>query len=227
MACLPDPRAAANRIKRVLHAVFEATFNFDLEECLKKNLGRRSCGSKTRRDHEVHRGLCHSGRARRTCHSHQLRRHGGAPSAGSGDRQRRFGRRRARIGTRRGKSKGRSSDRCSTSSAPTIRPIRTPRPSARSSCRSPRSAKAAAKRRVDRSERNRRNRLPIPKNLPRNPRSPRRPRPRRRKSRPSRKRPAPPRRNFPRAKSRGLGGTFQAQTAVRESARGMRDVIQP
>ena len=32
MACLPDPRAAANRIKRVLHAVFEATFNFDLEE---------------------------------------------------------------------------------------------------------------------------------------------------------------------------------------------------
>jgi endonuclease III len=39
MACLPDPRGAANRIKRVLHAVFEATFNFDLEECLKKNLG--------------------------------------------------------------------------------------------------------------------------------------------------------------------------------------------
>jgi hypothetical protein len=39
MACLPDPRAAANRIKRVLHAVFEATFNFDLEELRKKNLG--------------------------------------------------------------------------------------------------------------------------------------------------------------------------------------------
>lgn len=39
MACLPDPRAAANRIKRVLHAVFEATFNFDLEERRKKNLG--------------------------------------------------------------------------------------------------------------------------------------------------------------------------------------------
>jgi endonuclease-3 len=39
MACLPDPRAAANRIKRVLHAVFEATFNFDLEDRLKKNLG--------------------------------------------------------------------------------------------------------------------------------------------------------------------------------------------
>jgi endonuclease-3 len=39
MACLPDPRSAANRIKRVLHAVFENTFNFDLEEKRKKNLG--------------------------------------------------------------------------------------------------------------------------------------------------------------------------------------------
>ena len=39
MACLPDPRAAANRIKRVLHAVFETTFNFDLEDLRKKNLG--------------------------------------------------------------------------------------------------------------------------------------------------------------------------------------------
>jgi hypothetical protein len=39
MARLPDPRAAANRIKRVLHAVFEATFNFDLEDLKKKNLG--------------------------------------------------------------------------------------------------------------------------------------------------------------------------------------------
>jgi endonuclease-3 len=39
MACLPDPRIAANRIKRVLHAVFEATFNFDLEDRRKKNLG--------------------------------------------------------------------------------------------------------------------------------------------------------------------------------------------
>ena len=39
MACLPDPRSGANRIKRVLHAVFEATFNFDLEEYRKKNLG--------------------------------------------------------------------------------------------------------------------------------------------------------------------------------------------
>ena len=39
MARLPDPRAAANRIKRVLHAVFEATFTFDLEAHRKKNLG--------------------------------------------------------------------------------------------------------------------------------------------------------------------------------------------
>ncbi len=39
MACLPDSRSAANRIKRVLHAIFEATFNFDLEEHRKKNLG--------------------------------------------------------------------------------------------------------------------------------------------------------------------------------------------
>jgi endonuclease III len=39
MACLPDSRAAANRIKRVLHAVFEATFNFDMESLRKKNLG--------------------------------------------------------------------------------------------------------------------------------------------------------------------------------------------
>ncbi|MEN6408004.1 MAG: hypothetical protein ABFC77_16235 [Thermoguttaceae bacterium] len=39
MACLPDPRAAANRIKRLLHAIFEATFTFDLEDRRKKNLG--------------------------------------------------------------------------------------------------------------------------------------------------------------------------------------------
>lgn len=39
MASLPDPRAAANRIKRVLHSVFEATFKFDLEDRRKGNLG--------------------------------------------------------------------------------------------------------------------------------------------------------------------------------------------
>ncbi|HUT09699.1 MAG TPA: hypothetical protein VMY42_04325 [Thermoguttaceae bacterium] len=39
MAALPDPRAAANRFKRVLQSVFEATYCFDLEEERKKNLG--------------------------------------------------------------------------------------------------------------------------------------------------------------------------------------------
>ena len=39
MSCLPDPRAAANRLKRVLQAVFEATYAFDLEDRRKKNLG--------------------------------------------------------------------------------------------------------------------------------------------------------------------------------------------
>ena len=39
MSALPDPRGAANRVKRVLHAVFETTFAFDLEETRKKNLG--------------------------------------------------------------------------------------------------------------------------------------------------------------------------------------------
>jgi hypothetical protein len=39
MAALPDPRAAANRLKRVLHGVFEETYCFDLEDVRKKNLG--------------------------------------------------------------------------------------------------------------------------------------------------------------------------------------------
>jgi endonuclease-3 len=39
MATLPDPRAAANRIKRVLHAIFEELYCFDLEDKRKKNLG--------------------------------------------------------------------------------------------------------------------------------------------------------------------------------------------
>ena len=36
---LPDPRAVANRLKRVLQSVFEATYSFDLEDLRKKNLG--------------------------------------------------------------------------------------------------------------------------------------------------------------------------------------------
>ncbi len=39
MARLPDPRAAGNRIKRILHSIFEATYSFDLEDTRKKNLG--------------------------------------------------------------------------------------------------------------------------------------------------------------------------------------------
>ncbi len=39
MAALPDPRAAANRTKRVLHCIFEELYCFDLEDKRKKNLG--------------------------------------------------------------------------------------------------------------------------------------------------------------------------------------------
>ena len=38
-ACLPQPPAAANRVKRVLQSVFESTYSFDLEELSKQNLG--------------------------------------------------------------------------------------------------------------------------------------------------------------------------------------------
>jgi endonuclease-3 len=39
MAVLPDPRAAANRVKRVLHSIFEELYNFDLEDKRKKTMG--------------------------------------------------------------------------------------------------------------------------------------------------------------------------------------------
>lgn len=39
MAGLPDPRAAAQRFKRVLQSIFEATYAFDLEELRKLSLG--------------------------------------------------------------------------------------------------------------------------------------------------------------------------------------------
>ena len=39
MARLPDPRVAGNRIKRILHGLFEANYSFDLEDKRKKNLG--------------------------------------------------------------------------------------------------------------------------------------------------------------------------------------------
>jgi len=39
MSSLPDPAAAANRVKRVLQSIFENTYCYDLEERRKKNLG--------------------------------------------------------------------------------------------------------------------------------------------------------------------------------------------
>ncbi len=39
MASLPDARRAAHRVKRVLHALFEDNFSFDLENLRKQNLG--------------------------------------------------------------------------------------------------------------------------------------------------------------------------------------------
>ena len=39
MSAVPDPRAAANRIKRVLHSIFEELYSFDLEDKRKSNLG--------------------------------------------------------------------------------------------------------------------------------------------------------------------------------------------
>lgn len=39
MAVLPDPRAAGNRVKRILQGVFEDAYSFDLEDRRKKNLG--------------------------------------------------------------------------------------------------------------------------------------------------------------------------------------------
>ena len=39
MARLPDPPAAAGRLKRVLQHVFEDSYSFDLEDLRKKNLG--------------------------------------------------------------------------------------------------------------------------------------------------------------------------------------------
>ncbi len=39
MSGLPDPRAAAQRLKRVLQSIFEATYAFDLEELRKLSLG--------------------------------------------------------------------------------------------------------------------------------------------------------------------------------------------
>ncbi len=39
MSGLPDPRVAGNRIKRILHGIFETNYSFDLEDKRKQNLG--------------------------------------------------------------------------------------------------------------------------------------------------------------------------------------------
>ena len=39
MSCLPEPQVAAERVKRILQAVFETHYAFDLEELRKENLG--------------------------------------------------------------------------------------------------------------------------------------------------------------------------------------------
>ena len=108
MACLPDPRAAANRIKRVLHAVFEATFNFDLEDRRKKNLGPTvKWLEKLDGTTPFHGGLRGPSGPGRTRHPHRRRHHGRAPRARPGDRQRRRRGRGAGAGAGRGQVKGR------------------------------------------------------------------------------------------------------------------------
>ena len=58
MAGLPDPSAAAHRVKRILQNVFEATYAFDLEELRKQNLGPAvERLEKNRGDDQVLRGL--------------------------------------------------------------------------------------------------------------------------------------------------------------------------
>lgn len=40
LKALPDPMAAANRLKRVLQSIFETTYSFDMEYLRKENLGK-------------------------------------------------------------------------------------------------------------------------------------------------------------------------------------------
>ena len=107
MACLPDPRAAANRVKRVLHAVFEATFNFDLEDLPEEE--PRPHGEVVGEagwDDPLHRGLRRPNGAGRTRHPHRLRHDGRAAAAGPGDRQGRGRRRVPGLERAMAKSKG-------------------------------------------------------------------------------------------------------------------------
>lgn len=51
LRCLPDPEAAAARVKKTLHSVFETIYSFDLEPMLKQNLGKAT------KDLEAHKGV--------------------------------------------------------------------------------------------------------------------------------------------------------------------------
>ena len=81
MTGLPDPGAAAQRVKRVLQAVFETTYAFDLEDLRKKNLGvaierlEKLGGSD-----EIQRGLRGADGPGRALHPRRFR-HPGRPGA--------------------------------------------------------------------------------------------------------------------------------------------------
>ena len=67
MAVLPDPRAAANRIKRVLHSIFEELYCFDLEEQAEEEPGPHGqVAGEDGRHEQVRRGLRGPGRLGRS-----------------------------------------------------------------------------------------------------------------------------------------------------------------
>ena len=63
MAALPDPRAAANRVKRVLHAIFEELYCFDLEDTAQEDAWPHGqMAGKNGRHQPLRRGLRDPGR---------------------------------------------------------------------------------------------------------------------------------------------------------------------
>ena len=99
MARLPDPRVAGNRIKRILHGIFEANYSFDLEDKRKKNLGPTvKWLEKLDGATQIHRRLPGPVGLGRPPDPHRLRHHGRPANPRPGDRQGRGRRRRARTG---------------------------------------------------------------------------------------------------------------------------------
>ena len=126
MARLPDPRVAGNRIKRILHGIFEATYSFDLEDKRKKNLGPTvKWLEKLDGATQVHRRLRGPVGLGRPPNPHRRRHHGRLAHPRPGHRQGRGRRRRAGAGAGGGQVQG---DRVRLAAAPTgrgaIRPIR-------------------------------------------------------------------------------------------------------